>query len=154
MDFFESLSKSKQIILNNIMTYQSEFFYQNKKYFKIILLRYENKPLPKRKLINYLPNGNKDNESLFLSDYDFKESNEMYDREGEKVIDYLSKKREREKYNDEFLLILFWKMSIKKLIQIMIIIIIYLEIKIIILLMKMVSVMKKMILKIIIFYLI
>ena len=102
MDFFESLSKNKQIIFNNIMTYQSDFFYQNKKYFKIILLRYENKPLPKRELINFLKNDYKDNESLLLYDYDFKDSGEIYDGEDEKVIDFLSKKREREEYNDEF----------------------------------------------------
>ena len=102
MDFFESLSKNKQIIFNNIMTYQSDFFYQNKKFFKIILLRYENKPLPKRELINFLKNDYKDNESLFLYDFDFKDSGEIYDGEDEKVIDYLSKKREREEYNDEF----------------------------------------------------
>ena len=102
MDFFESLSKNKQIIFNNIMTYQSDFFYQNKKYFKNILLRYENKPLPKRELINYLKNDYKDNESLFLYDFDFKDSGEIYDGEDEKVIDYLTKKREREEYNDEF----------------------------------------------------
>ena len=102
MDFFESLSKNKQIIFNNIMTYQYDFFYQNKKYFKIILLRYENKPLPKRELINFLKNDYKDNESLFLYDYDFKDSGEIYDGEDEKVIDFLSKKREREEYNDEF----------------------------------------------------
>ena len=100
MDFFESLSKNKQMIFNNIMTYQSDFFYQNKKYFKNILLRYENKPTPKRELINFLKNDYKDNESLFLYDFDFKDVGELYDGEDEKIIDYLSKKRERE-YNDD-----------------------------------------------------
>ena len=100
MDFFELLSKDKQIIFKNIMTYQSDFFYQNKKYFKIILLRYENKPLPKRELMAYLNNDN--NESLFFYDFDYKDSGEIYDGEDEKVIDYLSKKREREEYNDEY----------------------------------------------------
>ena len=100
MDFFESLSKNKQMIFNNIMTYQSDFFYQNKKYFKNILLRYENKPTPKRELINFLKNDYKDNESLFLYDFDFKDAGELYDGEDEKIIDYLSKKRERE-YNDD-----------------------------------------------------
>ena len=100
MDFFELLSKDKQIIFKNIMTYQSDFFYQNKKYFKIILLRYENKPLPKRELMAYLNNDN--NESLFFYDFDYKDSGAIFDGEDEKVIDYLSKKREREEYNDEY----------------------------------------------------
>ena len=102
MDFFELLSKDKQIIFKNIMTYQSDFFYQNKKYFKIILLRYENKPLPKRELMAYINNDYKDNESLLFYDFDYKDSGEIYDGEDEKVIDYLSKKREREEYNDEY----------------------------------------------------
>ena len=102
MDFFELLSKDKQIIFKNLMTYQSDFFYQNKKYFKIILLRYENKPLPKRELMAYINNDYKDNESLLFYDFDYKDSGEIYDGEDEKVIDYLSKKREREEYNDEY----------------------------------------------------
>ena len=100
MDFFESLSKNKEIIFNNIMTYQSDFFYQNEKYFKIILLRYEHKSTPKRELINYLKNDYKDNESLFLNDFDYKDMGELYG-DDEKDIDYLNKKREREDITDE-----------------------------------------------------
>ncbi len=36
------------------MNYSSDFFYNNKEYFKTILLRYERKATPKRKLICYL----------------------------------------------------------------------------------------------------
>ena len=100
MDFFESLSKNKQIIFNRIMIYMNDFFYSNKKYFKIILLRYENKEVPKKELINFLKNDYKDNESLFLYDFEYKDMGEIYGDE-EKVIDYLSKKREREEYADE-----------------------------------------------------
>ena len=98
MDFFESLSKNKEIIFNNIMTYQSDFFYQNEKYFKIVLLRYEKKTLPKRVLINY-KNDFKDNESLFLYDFDYKDMGEIYD--DDKVIDYMNKKRDRDEYNND-----------------------------------------------------
>ena len=100
MDFFESLSKNKELIFNNIMTYQSDFFYQNEKYFKVILLRYEKKTIPKRELINYLKNDYKDNESLFLCDFDYKEMGDIYGDDEEKVIDYMNKKREREDFND------------------------------------------------------
>ena len=100
MDFFESLSKNKELIFNNIMTYQSDFFYQNEKYFKLILLRYEKKTIPKRELINFLKNDYKDNESLFLCDFDYKEMGDIYGDDEEKVIDYMNKKREREDFND------------------------------------------------------
>ena len=100
MEFFESLSKNKEMIFNNIMTYQSDFFYENKKYFKIILLRYEHKSTPKKELINYLKNDYKENESLLLNDFDYKDIGEIYG-DDDKIIDYLSKKRERDEYNDE-----------------------------------------------------
>ena len=100
MEFFESLSKNKEMIFNNIMTYQSDFFYENEKYFKIILLRYEHKSTPKKELINYLKNDYKENESLLLNDFDYKDIGELY-ADDDKIIDYLSKKRERDEYNDE-----------------------------------------------------
>ena len=100
MEFFDSLSKNKEIIFNNIMTFQSEFFYKNEKYFKIILFRYEHKSTPKRELINYLKNDYKDDASLFLNDFDYKDVGEIFGDE-DKIIDYLSKKRDREEYNDE-----------------------------------------------------
>ena len=101
MEFFESLSKNKEMIFNNIMTYQSDFFYENEKYFKTILLRYEHKSTPKKELINYLKNDYKENESLLLNDFDYKDFGELYG-DDDKIIDYLSKKRERDEYNDEF----------------------------------------------------
>ena len=100
MEFFESLSKNKEMIFNNIMTYQSDFFYENEKYFKTILLRYEHKSTPKKELINYLKNDYKENESLLLNDFDYKDFGELYG-DDDKIIDYLSKKRERDEYNDE-----------------------------------------------------
>lgn len=100
MEFFESLSKNKEMIFNNIMTYQSDFFYENEKYFKNILLRYEHKSTPKKELINYLKNDYKENESLLFNDFDYKDIGEIYG-DDDKIIDYLSKKRERDEYNDE-----------------------------------------------------
>ena len=100
MEFFESLSKNKEMIFNNIMTYQSDFFYENEKYFKIILMRYEHKSTPKKELINYLKNDYKDNDSLLLNDFDYKDIGELYG-DDDKIIDYLSKKRERDEFNDE-----------------------------------------------------
>ena len=100
MEFFECLSKNKEIIFNNIMTFQSDFFYKNEKFFKIILFRYEHKSTPKRELINYLKNDYKDDALLFLNDFDYKDMGEIFGDE-DKVIDYLSKKRDREEYNDE-----------------------------------------------------
>ena len=94
MDFFETLSKNKKIIFNNIMTYQSDFFYENKKYFNIILLRYENKILPKKKLMDILKSDYKENESFFLNDFD------LYEDEYEN--NFLNKKREGEKYNADY----------------------------------------------------
>ena len=100
MEFFESLSKNKEMIFNNIMTYQSDFFYENEKYFKNILLRYEHKSTPKKELINYLKNDYKENESLLFNDFDYKDIGEIYG-DDDKIIDYLNKKRERDEYNDE-----------------------------------------------------
>ena len=82
------------------MAFQSDFFYKNKKYFNIILLRYEHKSTPKRELIHYLKNDIKDEASLFLNDFDYKDIGEIFGDE-DKVIDYLSKKRDREEFNDE-----------------------------------------------------
>ena len=100
MEFFESLSQNKEMIFNNIMTYQSDFFYENEKYFKNILLRYEHKSTPKKELINYLKNDYKENESLLFNDFDYKDIGEIYG-DDDKIIDYLNKKRERDEYNDE-----------------------------------------------------
>ena len=92
MDFFEALSK-KEVIFNNAMIFLSEFFYQNENQFKIILMRYEHKDLPKKELFNYIRNDYKETD-LFMSDFDYKFMGDIFEDE-DKTIDYLSKKRER-----------------------------------------------------------
>ena len=54
LNFLDSISQNDIYLLNIIMNYSSDFFYNNKEYFKTILLRYERKATPKRKLICYL----------------------------------------------------------------------------------------------------
>ena len=54
MNFFDSLSQKDIYILNIIMNYTSDFFYNNKDQFKNIILRYEKKSLPKKQLLSYL----------------------------------------------------------------------------------------------------
>ena len=54
MNLFDSISKNDIYILNIIMNYSSDFFYNNKDSFKNILLRYEGKQTPKKKLFSYL----------------------------------------------------------------------------------------------------
>ena len=54
LNFFDSLSQTNISIIDIFMTYCSEFFYENKNYFKNILLRYERKVLPKKKLAGFL----------------------------------------------------------------------------------------------------
>lgn len=93
MDFFEALSKKSEMIFNNAMIFLSEFFYQNENQFKIILLRYEHKTLPKKELLNYIRNDYKETD-LFLNDFDYKFMGDIFEDE-DKTIDYLSKKRER-----------------------------------------------------------
>ena len=93
MDFFEALSKKNEMIFNNAMIFLSEFFYQNENQFKIILMRYEHKTLPKKELINYIRNDYKETD-LFLNDFDYKFMGDIFEDE-DKTIDYLSKKRER-----------------------------------------------------------
>ena len=105
IDFYETLSKSKEKIFINIMSFNSDFFYQHKKYFNLIILRYENKELPKKQLINYLTGDYKENESLLLGEFDYKGMGEYYCDE-DKDIDFLNKKgiipdlRVNEKNND------------------------------------------------------
>ena len=93
MDFFEALSKKSEMIFNNAMIFLSEFFYQNENQFKIILMRYEHKTLPKKELLNYIRNDYKETD-LFLNDFDYKFMGDIFEDE-DKTIDYLSKKRER-----------------------------------------------------------
>ena len=93
MDFFEALSKKNEMIFNNAMIFLSEFFYQNENQFKIILMRYEHKTLPKKELLNYIRNDYKETD-LFLNDFDYKFMGDIFEDEY-KTIDYLSKKRER-----------------------------------------------------------
>ena len=54
LNFLDSISQNDIYLLNIIMNYSSDFFYNNKEYFKSIILRYERKATPKRKLISYL----------------------------------------------------------------------------------------------------
>ena len=103
MNFFDSLSQNKEVVFNNLMTILYDFFYENEKYFKIIIMRYEHKSTPKKELINYLKNDYKDNvESLFLGDFDYnyKDIGEFYN-DDEKIINFINKKRERSDYNED-----------------------------------------------------
>ena len=54
MNFFNSISQNDIYILNIIMNYSSEFFYNNRNIFSNIIKRYEGKPTPKKKLLGYL----------------------------------------------------------------------------------------------------
>ena len=54
MNFFDTISQNNIYILNIIMNYSSDFFYDNEKQFKNIILRYEEKSTPKKKLIAFL----------------------------------------------------------------------------------------------------
>ena len=54
MNFFDSVSISNNYVLNTIMVYCEDFVYENKDLFQNIINRYERKPLPKRKLAEYL----------------------------------------------------------------------------------------------------
>ena len=99
MDFFESLSKNKELIFNNAMIFLSEFFYQNENMFKIILLRYEHKELPKKEIISYIRNDYREAD-LFLNDFDYKFMGDIFEDE-DKTIDFLSKKRERNENSEE-----------------------------------------------------
>lgn len=54
MNLFDSIIKNDIYILNIIMNYSSDFFYNNKDLFKNILLRYEGKQAPKKKMLSYL----------------------------------------------------------------------------------------------------
>ena len=54
LNFFDSLSQTNISTIDIIMTYSSDFFYENKNYFQNLLLRYERKVLPKKKLAGYL----------------------------------------------------------------------------------------------------
>ena len=95
MDFFEVLSKKEEMIFNNAMIFLQDFFNENKKYFNIIIMRYNHQPTPKKELINFIKNDYRDID-LFLNDYlDFK----FMDYE-DKTIDFLSQKRGRDE-NEE-----------------------------------------------------
>ena len=54
LNFFDSLSQTNISIIDILMTYSSDFFYENKTYFKNVILRYERKVLPKKKLAGFL----------------------------------------------------------------------------------------------------
>ena len=94
MDFFDKLSTNNEMIFNNAMIFLSDFFNENKEQFQLILLRYEHKILPKKVLINYIRNDNRDLD-LYMNDIDWKFNSDIFEDE-DKTIDYLSRKRERE----------------------------------------------------------
>ena len=54
INLFDSVSQNDTYSFNIIMNYSSEFIYNNKEYFKNIILKYEQKPTPKKKLLKYL----------------------------------------------------------------------------------------------------
>ena len=101
MDFFDSLSQNKEMIFNNVMIYLKDFFYNNKKQFELILLRYEHQQIPKKVLINYVRNDYKDVD-LFMNDFDYKFMGDIFEDE-DKTIDFLSKKRERFENSDDLI---------------------------------------------------
>ena len=86
MSFFNSISQDHIYILNIIMNYSSDFFYNNKDYFSNLILRYERKPTPKKKLLSYLNINTiteynlKDIEPIYNTNLDnYKENNEIMD---------------------------------------------------------------------------
>ena len=54
MNFLDSVSLTNNYVLNAIMVYCGDFIYENKLVFQNIINRYERKPLPKRKLAEFL----------------------------------------------------------------------------------------------------
>ena len=106
MNLFDSISQNDIYILNIIMNYSSEFFYKNKEYFANILLRYERKPTPKKKMLNYLnintitDTSLKDLEPIFGSNSD--NCNEKEIVENFNYLNYNILKNEDEENNDLF----------------------------------------------------
>ena len=54
MNFLDSVSLTNNYVLNAIMVYCGDFIYENKTVFPKIINRYERKPLPKKRLAEYL----------------------------------------------------------------------------------------------------
>ena len=54
LDLFNSISLNNTYVLNIIMNYTSELFYKNIDYFNNIILRYEGKTTPKKRMLTYL----------------------------------------------------------------------------------------------------
>ena len=83
MNLFDSISENDIYALNIIMNYSSDFFYNNKECFKNIILRYEGKQTPKKKLISYLNKNTitetsfKDIEPVFSHDIESTKENEI-----------------------------------------------------------------------------
>ena len=83
LNFFNSMSQTDNYILNIFMNYSSDFFYNNKEYFSEIILRYERKPTPKKKLLSYLNTNTiidtslKDIEKIGYTNLDNYRENEM-----------------------------------------------------------------------------
>ena len=83
-DFFESISINNKYLLNLLMNYQSSFFYENSKIFNNLILRYENKPTPKRQLLALIKSDNNLNSS-------FKEIDNIFqnEKENDREVNYL-----------------------------------------------------------------
>ena len=97
MDFFNFISQNNETVLNTFFTYQSDYFYENKKIFSKIILKYERKELPKKILINYnKTNDYKDIDPIFLTDPNDKEYDDCFFWDDEPQNNLLMRKRERE----------------------------------------------------------
>ena len=83
-DFFDSISINNKYLLNILMNYQSSFFLDNSKYFNNLILRYENKPTPKRQLLALTKSDNNLNSS-------FKEIDNIFqnEKENDREVNYL-----------------------------------------------------------------
>ena len=105
MNLFDSISQNDIYILNIIMNYSSDFFYNNKEYFKNILLRYERKTTPKKKMVNYLNMNTitdtslKELEPIFGSDTDNSSDQEIV--ENFNYLNYNNELKNDDEENDD-----------------------------------------------------
>lgn len=82
MNFFDSISLTNDYVFNTIMAYCNDFIYENKDLFQNIILRYERRPTPKRKLAGYLMRTYTDNslcQLTMLKNFEDSKSNEDED---------------------------------------------------------------------------
>ena len=103
MNFLDSISQNNNYILNVIMNYSSDFFYNNKDYFKNIILRYERKSTPKKILISYLSINTITESSLKDIDPIFNKSIENYkENEIEQNFEFYEDKFLRDEDEENF----------------------------------------------------